>query len=109
MRKIYSHQNSTLIHQLKNVLENCDIPCEIRNESLHKVLGPYQSFDCWVELWVLNDEQYDEALDILEEGFAGEETTGVSWICPKCLEENESQFTECWNCGESRSDTALEE
>ncbi len=102
MIKLYSHQNSTIVYQLKGVLESYDILCEIRNEKLAGVVGPYPPFDTWIELWIFDDTRYDEAKQILDEVLSSEETTGKSWKCSKCGEESESQFTECWNCGESR-------
>jgi len=102
MIKIYSNQNSTIVYHLKNVLENCEIQCEIRNESLSRVLGPYPPTESWIELWILDDARHDEASKIIAKAVTNDEPTGKPWKCPKCGEESESQFTECWNCGESR-------
>ncbi len=102
MIKIYSHHYSTIVYQLKNVLENFDIQCEIRNEKLASVVGPYHPFGTWIELWIMDDAKHDEAQKILKAALSDEETTGEPWICPKCGEESESQFSECWNCGKSR-------
>jgi len=101
--KLYSHLDSTVIYMLKNVLENFDIKCEIRNEKVSSVVGRYEPFGTWVELWIIDDTKLDEAQKILEETLSDEETTGEPWKCRKCGEESESQFTECWKCGESRS------
>lgn len=30
----------------------------------------------------------------------------ATWACPNCREEIETQFTNCWNCGRQRGDTA---
>ena len=103
MIKIYSHENSAIIYHLKNVMESYEISCEVRNENLSKVVGHYAPFGTWIELWIRDDSQLDEAQKVLKDALSPEaEEVGESWKCPNCGEESESQFTECWNCGTSR-------
>ncbi|NQT34638.1 DUF2007 domain-containing protein [bacterium] len=88
MINIYSHQNSTSVYLMKNVLENFDIQCEIRNEALASVVGQYNPFNTWIELWIMDDAKYDEAQKILKEALSDEGTKGEPWKCSKCGEEN---------------------
>ncbi len=62
MRKIFSSSNSVQVGAMKNRLELAGIPCEIRNEAVSQaIVGmPFEP-----ELWVLNDEDYEEAREII--------------------------------------------
>ena len=104
MIKIYSNQNSVIVYNLKNVLEDYGIKCEVRNEIIGRLMNVPN--EAWIELWIVDNDDYDAALKIVEDALSDdsddEDTPEQSWICPNCGEESDSQFTECWNCGESR-------
>lgn len=100
MIKIYSNQNGTIVHHLRNVLQNIGIQCEVRNEILGRSISV--ATEWWVELWIMDVERYDEAMKVIEEVLSDANKPGRNWRCSKCGEESEGQFTECWNCGESR-------
>src|SRR3954447_16845741 len=62
MKRLFSSANSTEIGLLRNRLEAAGVACEVRNEFLSAAM-PGTPFD--PELWVLNDEQFAEASDLL--------------------------------------------
>jgi hypothetical protein len=57
-------------------------------------------------VWVVEDSQVEKALATIatyEQGGESGMGKGQAWSCPACGKKNESQFTECWHCGTSRS------
>ena len=56
-------------------------------------------------VWVTDDAQYERASALLVSFLRGDharEFRGQNWRCPKCGEQLEGQFTECWSCGTRR-------
>jgi len=69
------------------------IPCVTHNEYLLGALGEIPFTECYPELWIPNDEDYPRAKEVLDGWLAPQlETTG-SWLCARCEEEIENQFT----------------
>ena len=102
MKKIYSGQDSLMLSHLKNVLEGQGIDCVIRNIYLAGAVGELPPIECWPELWVVDDAEYSVAVEVVEKALAPLGSVKRPWKCTKCGEEVEGQFTECWNCGNSR-------
>jgi hypothetical protein len=97
MKKLTSAESFITINHYKNLLEAEGIPTEVRNQHLGSVMGEIPFFETWPQLWVLNDLDYDLAKQLIEEVDA--ESPTDAWTCGKCGEENEGQFSVCWNCG----------
>lgn len=100
MTRVYSSLNAALVHNLKNVLESCHITCEVRGEYRRAAMGQVPITESWVELWVVDDDRFEEAQSIITEGEA--QHGGRSWKCHACGELIEGQFDQCWHCGASR-------
>lgn len=100
MRTVYSAPNITLVTLFRDILEARGIACTIRND-LTGAGSQIQAVECWPELCV-RDEDYSEAVRLVEEALAGKRDAAGSWRCRNCGEELEGQFTECWNCGSTR-------
>lgn len=101
MKKIFSSQNSMIIHHMKNLLEVEGIRAIVRNENLSVALGSLPATECWVELWILDESREHEARDIIrKESDAEEQAIKWPWRCPYCGERIDGQFTDCWQCGE---------
>jgi hypothetical protein len=62
MKRLFSSANTAEIGLLRDRLETAGIACEVRNEFLSPAM-PGTPFD--PELWVLNDEQFAEASNLL--------------------------------------------
>jgi len=63
--------------------------------------GPEQS-----GVWIADEKdqaQADEIVRDFAKGPGQQATSRWNWRCPKCGEEVEAQFTECWKCGTSRT------
>ena len=100
MKKVYSSALLTIVENVKNVLELNEIRCVLKNQYLSAALGDIPPIECWPQLWVA-DEDVERALQIIDLSVDKESPQG-KWVCPKCKEKLEAQFTECWNCGTTR-------
>jgi Putative prokaryotic signal transducing protein len=103
MKRVYSGKDPLMIGHLKNVLETFGIRCVIKKSDLSSAAGELPPIECWPELWVVEDSRRAEAEAILKKTLAPLNSVKKPWRCDRCGEEIEGQFTECWKCGQSRS------
>lgn len=103
MKKVYASQDRLMLGHLKNVLVNEGLECITKNEHLTGVMGEIPLNECWLEIWVTEDANYDRAKEIIDRALTSGPSTGPEWECSGCGEKHDSQFTECWNCGRSCS------
>ncbi len=95
MRRVFSSFNLAAVHHAKNVLEAAGIAAAVRNEFLSSAMGELPPAECQAELWVMNDADAARAEALLRAPPLG----GASWLCRRCGERSEPQFTHCWRCG----------
>jgi hypothetical protein len=103
MKRVLQSEFLAEIGHFKNVLEQNDIPCVIKNEQLSGALGEVPFIECLPELWVVDDDDLDRAERLLSE-LRQDAASGKAWRCPRCGEDNEGQFAACWNCNSSRNE-----
>ncbi len=105
MKQVFVAQHPLEAHFVKGLLETQGIPAEVLGEVLWGARGEIPvSAETLPSVWVLNDDTMQQALSIVEEYAQGEvllQAQGPAWICPRCGEELEPQFTTCWQCGAS--------
>ncbi len=101
MKTVYSAANIALVSIFKNIVEGAGIRCWIRNEFLSAGAGEIPPIESWPQLCV-DDADYLEAKRIVDDALAADNQDLKDWKCPSCGEENEGQFSECWNCGKPR-------
>ena len=101
MRMVYTNENRFIVGNAKNILEINNVDVVLRNEHASSAIGEVSAFDSWVELWVLKDEDYDRACEIIETSLSKEGEK--EWVCAKCSEENDASFEICWNCQAANS------
>lgn len=99
MKKVTSSESLVIINHYKNILTSEGIKAFIRNEHLGSIVGEMPFQEVWPELWVENDLDYDRAVQLIDANTILEESSGASWSCSECGEENEPQFGACWRCG----------
>jgi hypothetical protein len=101
MKTVYSAANIALVSIFKNILEANGINCWIKNEYLSAGIGEIPPIECWPQICVA-DDNYLEAKRIVEETLSTDNNPAKAWKCASCGEDNEEQFSECWNCGKPR-------
>ena len=102
MKKVYSSDSYFLVGHLRQLLENHHIKCIAKNEFLLGGAGELPPTECWPELWIAEEFQYDKARELIEGFLASSAESGTEWRCPECGERLERQFTACWSCGADR-------
>ncbi len=90
---------------LERLLHEAGIPCMIRNEHLSMARGEIPITESYPELWILNDDDYAKANEMLETLRNFKIEIHDPWACPHCNETIEGQFTSCWKCGQERQAT----
>ena len=100
MTRIMTSADSAELGLLQGVLQKAGIRCVERNEQLAQTI-PAAPFHA--ELWVQNDEDYDRAVTLLAEWRHPAAAAHSAWICPRCDEAREGQFSKCWKCGTPRT------
>lgn len=62
-------------------------------------LGEFAATQIWPEVWVEDDEDTEQAMQLLKEIHATGDAGSKS--CPQCGEENPGNFLSCWHCGQA--------
>ncbi len=106
MLQVYSAQHPTEAHYVKGLLESGGIPCVVRGESLFAARGELPiTIETAPSIWIVDDATYNDAIEVINEyeRLRNKDTANdPKWVCKKCGEESEAQFTDCWNCLEPR-------
>ena len=64
MKLVFTSPDSAQVGLMQSILDSAEIPCEVRNEAVAQVMIGTQFAP---ELWVLRDEDYDEARSVVLE------------------------------------------
>ena len=100
MKKIYTTAESFQIGYVVSMLEKSGIEYVVRNDFLSGALGELPATECWPEIWIIHDEDFDSAMEIVNQ--TNDEISDQGpWKC-SCGEENEGQFGSCWKCGSDK-------
>jgi hypothetical protein len=103
VKKVTSADSLVTITHYRNLLISEGIPAFLRNEHFGSIMGEVPFQEVWPELWVENDLDYDRARQLINAAKLAEESPSSPWKCRRCGEENEGQFSACWNCGTASS------
>ena len=106
MKQVYIARNPADAHLLAGILEEYGISCDVRGEELWTALGALPvTPGTQPAVWIRDDNRYEEAEKLVwqyQNKTLTANTVDGPWKCPKCGEELEAQYTECWQCGSSR-------
>ncbi len=100
MKLLYSNENRFLVSHAKNLLELAGIELVVKNEYAAGAVGDLSPFDTWMELWLRNDNDEQEAQAVLKSAFNTD--IGPDWRCAHCQEMNGAAFAGCWQCQRGR-------
>jgi hypothetical protein len=98
VKKVFASLNYMINAHVKNLLTNEGIASFTKNDHLASAAGEVPFNECWFEVWVAEEDRFDDAKRIVEEFLSVSQSTGPDWKCTDCGEENEYQFSACWKC-----------
>ena len=90
------------VESLKEILEQEEITCTVKNQQGSSLAGEVPFAEVFPELWVVNNDDFPQAQEILESLSQGQPAEVNAWTCKQCGETHEKDFTTCWKCGEDR-------
>ena len=96
MKLVYTHENRLLVSNVQNILSNADINLTLKNEYAGGASGDLSFLSTWPELWVVQDDDFDKAMEIINR--ITNEINESDWSCSQCSEQNSAAFEVCWNC-----------
>ncbi len=92
MKRLYTNMDPSRVGLYQSLLEENGIESLVKNDN-----APYK--ESWPELWVVEVDQFQLAMDLFQELDTKLATPIESWDCPECGKHIEEGFGECWNCG----------
>lgn len=98
MKKLYSTDDRISAGHLQSILEEHGIRCVLKNQSLAGAIGELPPIECWPELWIIDDDEFERAQELIDAFFKPLDKHEPDWRC-SCGELIEGQFLSCWNCG----------
>lgn len=98
MRKIYENMDFTPVGHFQSILESEGIRCLIKNLGSAAAVGEIPFLQAFPELWVVDDCEYDRALEVLRPYYCHDFPVSAPWTCAGCGEVIEGTFGECWKC-----------
>jgi len=99
LKKVFSTLDQLMAIHVSNLLKNKGFNAVVKN--LHLADGALPRIIAEFEVWV-DEEAYPKAKRALERVFSNLKSVKPTWQCRDCEESIEGQFTECWNCGNSK-------
>jgi hypothetical protein len=106
MKQVFVATDPTEAQVVRSLLDARGIEAEVHGEALWGALAAVPlTVDTPPTVWVLDDEDEREALQVIEEYAAAAvppATPVGTWTCAACGEELDPQFDECWKCGARR-------
>ena len=99
MHMVYTAQVLALVVNMQNILKMHGIESVVTNQYLSAAVGEIPPHEAWPRLWVPDQDSERAEAIVREAGRDDSPEFRQILICPKCGEEVEGQFAECWNCG----------
>ena len=84
MKQVYTSENRFLVANARNILEAEGIEVTVRNEHASSAMGELSPLDTWMELWVINECDYERACNILDTSLS--QSSAPEWTCSNCGE-----------------------
>ena len=102
MKQVFVSQHLVEVEMRKERLEQAGIRCMIKNQRASSLAGEIPFAEVFPEIWVLDDQDYDQARQLIEDETTLLPSNHSHWICPGCNERHENQFGACWKCGQDK-------
>ncbi len=101
MREVFVHQDTARVGLYKSILDANHIPNFVRNELSNNSVADMPAAIFFPTLCVMEDTDYERALEILRQVHKPEPNDAPDWKCGGCGEEVPGTFHHCWKCGAS--------
>ncbi len=98
MKKLYTGKNAIEVNHLRTLLGLEGIEAQARNTYSAPAFGEIPYEDSLPQLWV-RERDYERAARILNHEMATNNDDFKIWSCPRCQEEIDGVYGQCWNCG----------
>lgn len=92
MKKLITSFDITILSFYQSLLKDNKIETILKNYYLSGGVGDLPANEIVPELWIIDDEQYEAALNLLKE------QKHPTWKCV-CGEKIGGTFSQCWKCG----------
>ena len=106
MKLIHTAKHPAEAHLVRGMLEADGIRAIVRGDQLY---GAYGELPVLPTVWILDDTLARHADRLVRDfllGAAARRFAHERWTCAQCGENLEGQFTDCWNCGAARPQSA---
>ena len=103
MKKLYVSQSLIDVESRKELLDQAEIPCTIKNQRSAMLGGEVPFAEVFPELWVLQDEDFERAQSLLKDWEEAPPLDNRAWTCANCGEIHQKEFTTCWKCNKERN------
>jgi len=102
MKKLYVSQSLIDVESRKELLDQADIPCMIKNHRSAMLGGEVPFVEVFPELWVLQDADLERGQTLLQDWEDAQPLETTPWTCTRCGEVLQKEFTSCWKCNQER-------
>lgn len=89
-----------MVYRIKQLLDDNEIPCYLKNEYIAGAVGEVSPFDSQPEVWLMDSEWERRAQTLIDNHLAenAARQDQVEWQCAQCNEMNGASFDVCWQC-----------
>lgn len=100
MKTVYTAADPIMAGFIEGVLQNAGIQAHAMQAGLYGAAGEIPPNECWARVVVVHESQAEQARAVIKEYLEAEgDPEARAWQCPRCGEQIEGQFTQCWSCG----------
>ncbi len=103
MKKLYVSQSLIDVESRKELLDQAEIPCTIKNQRSNMLGGEIPFVEVFPELWVLQNDDFERAQSLLKDWEEAPPLDNTAWTCASCGEIHQKEFTTCWKCNKERN------
>ncbi|CAN5661757.1 hypothetical protein BH11VER1_BH11VER1_36700 [soil metagenome] len=105
MKEVFNHQEFERVGLCQSILDEAGIPSFIRNEISNNLITGLPSPLFAPALFVIEDADYEKAMEIIAALQDATPSPASDWSCPKCGESVPGNFDTCWQCETARQKT----
>jgi len=96
--KVFENFDLSSVGRVQSLLESHGIPTFLKNQYASSVMGEVPFVEVCPQLYILNDEDFRAAEELIGPELQEPETT-ADWQCAGCGAAVGGEFALCWSCG----------